>query len=201
MSAVATAPAPALTHLFTPRPLRWTVADFHRVGATGVFENRRPMLIRGVLLEQGQMNPLHATALELATDSLRLAFGTGWRFRSQLPFVLGLDIDPMPDLVIVSGGPRDFATTHPTTATLVVEVSDTTLALDMTEKAELYATAGIADYWVLDLDGRRLLVYRNPGPIPDGGQAYRAHQTLGPGDSVSPLGAPQAAIRVADLLP
>ncbi len=197
MSAIATPPA---FRTFTPRPLRWTVADFHRVGATGVFDNRRPVLIRGVLLEQGTMNPPHAIAVELTAEVLRTAFGIGWRTRVQLPLVLGLDTDPMPDLAMVAGNPRDSAT-HPTTAALVVEVSDTTLALDLTEKAELYATAGIADYWVLDLEGRRLLAFRDPGPIPDGGQAYRTHQTLGPGDSVAPLAAPQAVIRVADLLP
>jgi Uma2 family endonuclease len=184
-----------------PRPLRWTVADFHRVGETGVFEGRRPILIRGVILEQGMMNPPHATAVDLSAEVLRTVFGPGWRVRVQLPLVLGLDIDPMPDLAVVRGGPRDFALTHPTTAALVVEVSDTTLALDLTEKAELYATAGIADYWVLDLTGRRLLVFRDPSPVPAGGTAYRTHQTLGPAESATPLAAPNSPITVSDLLP
>jgi Uma2 family endonuclease len=180
--------------------LRWTVADFHRVGETGVFEGRRPVLIRGVILEQGMMNPPHATGIELVADALR-AFGPGWRPRVQLPLVLGLDTDPLPDVAIVAGGPRDHASAHPTTAALVVEVSDTTLALDLTEKAELYATAGVADYWVLDLTGRRLLVFRDPAPVPDGGAAYRTHLTLGPTDTVTPLAAPNAVVPVADLLP
>src|SRR5262249_32064485 len=80
-------------------------------------------------------------------------------------------------------------------------VSDTTLALDLTEKAELYATAGIPDYWVLDLTGRRLLVFRDPGPVAAGGAAYRTHLTLGPSESVTPLSAPNASVTVADLLP
>jgi Uma2 family endonuclease len=129
----------------------------------------------------------------------RAAFGTGWRFRVQLPLVLGLDTDPMPDFAMVAGNPRD-SSAHPTTAALVVEVSDTTLALDLTEKAEFYATAGIADYWVLDLEGRRLLVFRDPGSLPDGARAYRTHLTLGPSDSVSPLAAPGATICVKQLL-
>lgn len=199
MSVLATS-APAAT-IATPRPLRWTVADFHRVGETGVFEGRRPVLIRGVILEQGMMNPPHATGIDLAVDALRAAFGPGWRTRVQLPLVLGLDTDPLPDVAVVHGGPRDFATTHPSTAALVVEVSDTTLALDLTEKAELYATAGIGDYWVLDLTGRRLLVFRDPGPLSVGGTAYRTHLTLGPSDTIAPIDAPTAAIKVADLLP
>ena len=107
----------------------------------------------------------------------------------------------MPDIAVVAGGPRDFTATHPTTAGLVVEVSDTTLALDLAEKAELYATAGVSDYWVLDLTGRRLLVFRDPAPVAAGGAAYRTHLTLGPTDTVSPLAASSAVIAVADLLP
>ena len=205
MSALVTAPppvspiAPGVTH--PPRPLRWTVSEFHRVGETGVFEGRRPVLIRGVIVEQGMMNPPHATAIDLANDALRAAFGVGWRVRVQVPLVLGLDTDPLPDLALVPGNARDYATSHPTTAALVVEVADTTLALDMTEKAELYATAGVADYWIVDLVGKRLLVFRDPGPLPPGGSAYRAHQTLGPGEAVAPLSAPGSPVTVANLLP
>lgn len=199
MPALAT-PAPANPGV-APGPFRWTVADFHRVGETGVFEGRRPVLIRGVLLEQGMMNPPHATGINTALEALRTAFGAGWYPRVQLPLVLGLDTDPLPDVAIVPGGPRTFATVHPTTAALVVEVSDTTLALDLTEKAGLYATAGIADYWVIDLTGRRLLVLRDPAPVPDGGAAYRTHLTLGPADTITPLAAPVSRITVSELLP
>lgn len=186
---------------FTPRPLLWTVADFHRVGETGVFDNRRPVLIRGLILEQGMMNPPHALGVELVTEALRVAFGSRWRFRGQLPLVLGLDTDPMPDVAVIAGGVRDQGSVHPTMAVLVVEISDTTLALDLTEKAELYATAGVPDYWVLDLAGRRLLVLRDPAPIAAGGSAYRTQQTLGPTESITPSGAPNATIKVSDLLP
>jgi Uma2 family endonuclease len=199
MSAIITA-APSAP-VYAPKPLTWTVADFHRVGETGVFEGRRPVLIRGVLLEQGTMNPPHATGISLSVDALRAAFGPGWLARVQLPLVLGLDTDPLPDIAVVPGGPRDFASAHPATASLVVEVSDTTLALDLTTKAELYATAGVPDYWVLDLTGRRLLVFRDPAPVPDGGAAYRTHLTLAPADTVAPLAAPPSPITVADLLP
>jgi Uma2 family endonuclease len=199
MSTVAP-PTPFPTPVPLPRPLLWTVDEFHRVGETGAFKGRRAILIRGVILEQGPMNPPHAIAVELATETLRAAFGPGWRTRVQLPLVLGTDTDPMPDLSMVPGTPRD-STSHPTTAALVVEVSDTTLALDMTTRAEQYAEAGIADYWVLDLVGRRLLVFRDPAPITAGGHSYRTHLTLGPADSVAPLAAPSVTVAVADLLP
>ena len=77
--------------------MRWTCAEFHRFGDLGVFEGRRAMLIDGVILEEGPMNPPHAITLELVEESLRTAFGRGWRIRSQSPLVLGHDLDPEPD--------------------------------------------------------------------------------------------------------
>lgn len=208
MSATATPPAPTSTTTPPPvtgwpRPLRWTVDLFHAVNSTGVWKGRRPMLIRGVLLERGPMNPPHATALDLVTDALRAAFTTGWRVRVQTPLLLGLDTDPQPDVSVLAGSARDFATAHPTTAALVVEVSATTLTDDMTEMAELYATASIPEYWVLDLNARVLHVYRDPQPLPNnlGAIAYQTHLTFGPTDGVQPIAAPGQTVSVASLLP
>ncbi len=152
------------------------------------------MLIDGVILEQGPMNPPHAITLGLVEEALRSAFGIGWWLRQQLPLILGQDTDPEPDVAVVPGRPRDY-TGHPTTADLLVEVADSSLDFDTNEKQLLYARAGIRDYWVVDVNGRRLLVYRDP-------QAgdYSSQQTLGPADAVSPLAAPAARVRVADLL-
>lgn len=182
-------PAPAV-----PRPLRWTCAEFHRFGDMGVFEGRRAMLIDGVILEEGPMNPPHAMALGLVDEALRTAFGIGWWIRGQSPLVLGQDLDPEPDLAVVPGRPRDYAD-HPNTAVLVIEVADSSFDFDTNEKRLLYARAGIRDYWVVDINGRRLLVYRDP----QGGD-YASQQTFGPADTVSPLAAPGAIVRVADLL-
>ncbi len=177
-----------------PRPVHWTCAEFHRFGDLGVFEGRRAMLIDGVILEEGPMNPPHAITLELVEDSLRTAFGTGWRIRSQSPLVLGQDLDPEPDFAVMAGTPRS-SSGHPTMADLVVEVADSSLNFDTNEKRLLYARTGIRDYWVVDVNGRRLLVYRDPRA-----GDYTTQQALGPADAVSPLAAPAATVQVADLL-
>ena len=183
--------------------LRWTVAQFHRAASAGLFAGRRPVLLRGILWEQGEMNPPHADAILVCTEALRAAFGPSWTIRVQLPLVLSPDTDPMPDLAVVSGSVRANLGGHPTTAALVVEVSDTTFDTDVTEKAELYATAGIADYWVVDVNARTLLVFRDPAPLPAGlgATAYRTRHTFADTDAVSPLAVPTATIKVADLLP
>jgi Uma2 family endonuclease len=177
-----------------PRPLLWTCAEFHRIGDMGVFEGRRAMLIDGVILEEGPMNPPHAIALGLAEEAIRTAFGTGWWPRQQSPLVLGLHTDPEPDLAVVPGRPHDYSG-HPTTANLLVEVADSSLAFDTNEKRLLYARASISDYWVVDLNGRKLFVYRDP----QGGD-YATQQTLGPADAIAPLAAPTATLRIANLL-
>ena len=149
------------------------------------------------------MNPPHAVTILIVNEVLRVVFGTGWTIRVQLPLILSQETDPVPDLAVVVGGVRDFAVVHPTTATLVVEVSDTTLDPDLTTKAELYATAAIPEYWVIDVDNRQLHVFRDPVMLPEalGATAYKSHVTFGETDSVSPLALLGQTIRVAEMLP
>jgi Uma2 family endonuclease len=177
-----------------PQQLYWTCQEFHRVGDLGLFEGRRAMLIDGILMEQGPINPPHAISLGLTEQAIRAALGPGWWIRNQSPLVLGQDVDPMPDLAVVPGGPRSYAG-HATTADLVVEVADSSLQFDTNEKRLLYARAGIRDYWVVDVNGRRLLVYRDP----QSGD-YTSQQLLGSTDAVSPLAVPAATVMVADLM-
>lgn len=72
-----------------------------------------------------------------------------------------------------------------------------------TSGGSLYARAGIADYWIVNIPDRRVEVYREP--VPDGaapfGWRYGRTLALGPDERVSPLAAPEAAVTVADLLP
>ena len=185
-----------------PRNMLWTVDQFHYLGDLGMFEGRRAMLIDGVIVEEGPMNPPHRIALELTVDAVRQAFGTGWRLCIQLPLVLGQSTDPEPDVAVVAGSPRGVSS-HPTSASLVIEISDTSLRYDRTVKLGAYAAGGIGDYWVVDVNGRQLHVHRDP--IPDSsapfGYTYVNQTSFGPNDSVSPLAMPGASVKVADLLP
>lgn len=204
MSAATITPPPATAPTY-PRPLpqRWTVTEFNHMGDMGWFEGKRAFLLDGVIMEQGPMNPAHANSLGLLQYAIQAAFGAGWWPRVQMPLHVDEYNDPLPDLAVVPGGPRDYSDIHPTTAALVVEVSDTTLRADLTEKAERYATANVPEYWVLDVVGRELHVFRDPQPLPAGlgATAYRTHTTHAPADTVSPLAVPTAAVRVGDLLP
>ena len=178
-----------------PTAKLWTVDEFHRLSELGVFEGRQAQLIDGTILEEGPMNPPHATAVELAGEVLRVVFGKGWRVRSQLPIVLGQQTDPQPDFAFLRGSARDTVE-HPTTAELAVEISDASLKFDSTDKADRYSLAGIPEYWVLDLNGRQLLVFRDP--VANG---YGTKFTVAVDGSVAPLAVPGVTVAVAALLP
>jgi Uma2 family endonuclease len=190
-----------------PRPVpefhgqTWTADDFHDIPNPERFEGRRLFLLHGEIWEQGRMNPPHATFLYVATDALRRIFDSGFLVRPQLDLQLDDGTKVVPDVLVVRGSVRDFLHAHPTTADLIVEVSDTTLFFDTTTKAELYATAGVPDYWVLDVNARRLLVFRDPAPVASNGHAYRLSRTFAEMDTVTPVAAPTQPVRVAELLP
>jgi Uma2 family endonuclease len=79
---------------------------------------------------------------------------------------------------------------------LVVEVADSTLGFDLRTKAALYARAGIAEYWVLDIAGRRMIVHRNPQA-----GTYVSVAAYNEDESVAPLAAPDSCFRIRDTFP
>jgi Uma2 family endonuclease len=186
-----------------PPPVRWTCDDFHDVCDAGVFEGRNVILVDGELLEMPAPNPPHNTAVSLADYLFKSIFQTGFVVRVQMGLELGQTTDPVPDLAVVPGDVRTFATVQPTTAVLVVEVSDSTLAYDIGDKANLYAAGGIADYWVIDVAHDLLQVFRDPRPDPGQphGHSYFHQTTLGRIGSIAPLAAPTRVVSVNDLLP
>jgi Uma2 family endonuclease len=187
-----------------PRRRLWTRHEFYRLVDLNFFLGQRVELIEGEIVQMPAQKNLHALAIELTREALDKAFGSGHWVRVQM----SLDLTPLsvpdPDLAVVSGNPRDHSTAdNPKTALLIVEVSDTTLRYDRRRKASLYARAGIADYWIVNLVHRQLEVRRNP--VPDSRQRYgfrySSRTILAPSDFVTPLATPQARIAVADLLP
>lgn len=182
-------------------PFRFTREQYYEMGRQGYFNGRRVERIHGEIVEMSPIGWPHVVGCRKTGEALEAAFaGVAWiNLGNPIPTE---DSDPQPDVMVVPGRFEDY-TDHPTTALLIVEVADSTLFRDTTTKAEVYATAGVADYWVLDLDGRRLIVFRDPQPLPAGlgGAAYRTRTEFADTDTVAPLAAPAAQLRVADLLP
>jgi Uma2 family endonuclease len=184
------------------RPFRFTRAQYFRLAELGFFAGKRVERIRGEIVETSPINWPHVVGCRKTGHALEVAFaGVGWVSRYEQSISLA-DSDPEPDVMVVAGRFEDYSD-HPTTALLIVEVSDTTLDHDVTVKAEVYAEAGLPEYWVLDLNARQLIVFRDPAPLAAGlgATAYATRLTLNPADTVSPLAAPGATITVGDLLP
>lgn len=182
-----------------------TVDEFDRAWSAGVFgPQERLELIEGEVIRKlsPQESP-HATATSLVAEALCAAFGVGCYVRTQLPLQLDAYSKPEPDVAVVRGQIRDYARVHPTTALMVVEVSDSTLTYDRDRKAELYAAAGIQEYWIVNLNDRILEVHRQPVEVGSGSSrfGYESITHYSESESVTPLGALDATIAVSDLLP
>lgn len=218
------------TALSEPTPVAWTDAEFDRMVALGIlpanhsrqgvkftrdqyramaehgfFDGRNVCLLNGEVIEMAAMKEPHACGVSLVVDALRAVIPAGYYVRFQMPLDVDTANDPEPDVSVVRGDARtyrDSPTAPPAAdALIVVEVAHTTLDQDITTKAEVYATAGIADYWVVDVESHRLLVFRDPQPIAAGGIAYRTCLRRYAGDTVTLLAVPNVPIAVADLLP
>jgi Uma2 family endonuclease len=186
-----------------------TVEEFDRAWAAGVYgpEERLELIDGEVIKKVSPQESPHATGTNLCAEEMRAAFGKGHHVRTQEPLLLGIRTRPEPDVAVVVGEIRDYAAAHPATAVLLIEVADTTVRYDTTSKAALYASAGIQEYWVLNLKRRVLEVYRDPTqrakPVVGTGASakYLTVFTLTGTDSITPLGAPNSLISVSDLLP
>ena len=186
-----------------PQARRWSKEEYHAMWDLGWFNDQRVELLDGEIVEMPNPNPPHCVSLDKVAEFLFGHFPRSrYWVRNQMPLDLGLDVEPQPDLT-VADGPRPSFTGHPTTALLVVEISDSTLAIDRGMKRAIYARAGIADYWIVNINDRCLEVYRRPvaDATAERGFRYDEVMILREDETVSPLAAPAAVVPVSDLLP
>jgi Uma2 family endonuclease len=186
------------------RARHWTRKEYERLVELGVLHEDEPIeLIGGQMIVAEPKNSPHATAVGLTADALRSAFGSGWVVREQDPIALDDESEPEPDVAVVAGRIRDYSQAHPARPVLIVEVADSSLSFDRRYKGSLYARAGIADYWIVNVRRRVLEVYREPviASAARFGWKYDRVRILKPEATVSPLALPDATIPVADLLP
>ncbi len=174
-----------------------TIDQYDRMIAAGIFDQRqRVELIHGELREMNPIGPEH----EIVVDKL-----TEWSFES-LPKktvwvrvqnsigIAELDSAPEPDIVWVSR--RDYRTTRPagSDVLLIIEVSESSLAFDRREKSELYASAGIREYWIVNLVDHCIEVHREPSS-----GKYRNVVAYQGEASISPLTFPTISLSVKQI--
>jgi Uma2 family endonuclease len=192
-AALATATAPVL--------YRISVDEYDRMVAAGVFsDDPRIELIEGLLVKKMPKKPPHVVATAKLERLLARVLPPRWHIRKEDPLRIPDFNEPEPDLAIVAGVLEDYGARHPgpDEVALIVEVSESTLAIDRGDKLSAYATGGVPMYWIVNLVDRRIEVYTQPGP---GGYQLRQDFTPGLDVAVVLAGLECGRIPVADILP
>jgi Uma2 family endonuclease len=192
----------ATTQPQRPHPKRWTKREFNKAVERGWFSGTRIHLYRGELIEMPAQGHLHVRAVSNATSAILSVFEKPmYVVRIQAPFEVAGESMPEPDLAVCTAE-QSKRLPHPDSAVLLIEISDTSHAYDH-QKALDYAAAGVPDYWIVDVNGRCVKVFRDPRPdsTSETGFRYADFRTLQEGEVLSPLAKPTAEIGVSDLLP
>jgi len=182
---------------------RWTRAEYDHLVELGVFQpGERIELLEGQLVVRESPGREHSSGIRRVVRTLQRALGDTWQIDSQFPFALDDVSEPQPDVAVVPLDPNLYRDGHPSHAVLLVEVAWSSYRIDHNYKAGLYARAGIAEYWIVDLPRETLEVHRSPELSREAVHGWRYAQvdTLTKSASVTPLVAPGVVIPVADLL-
>jgi Uma2 family endonuclease len=168
-------------------------SEYDQMVELGLFQDERVELLRGVLVKMSPQLAPHASTVQKLNQLLMTQLGGRFTLRIQSPLALSDDTEPEPDVAVVPLG--DYETEHPTTALLLIEVSDTTLKKDR-RKAAMYASAGIGEYWIVNLGARTVELYVSPDH-----DRYAEVRTLRAGETLRPAALVDIAIAVAEILP
>lgn len=167
------------------RTRTYTVAEYHEMIDRGVLTTMDKVeLIEGRLVDKMPKNPPHESAITRLNRRLLRLLPDDWQLRPQGPVTFTTS-EPEPDFTIARGAEADFDTRHPEPGEvgLLVEVSDSSLAFDRSDKWRVYGRGGVPVYWVVNVVDRRIEVYTDPtGPAAQPG--YRTRTDYPPGTAV-----------------
>ena len=176
----------------------FTVDDYYRMDTLGISsEGVRTELVKGEIIEMNPMRARHAAAVNRVGDRMVSLLEDKTLLRAQLPLRLNACNEPQPGLALVKARRDFYEFRHPGPADvfLVIEISDTSLDYDRDVKVGVYAAARIPEFWVLNLVGSALLVFRSPSR-----GDYRTLLRYQRGEHLSMFAFPDIEIAMADLL-
>ena len=172
-----------------PTRHRLDVDDYHRMVDAGILgKEDRVELIDGEIIDMAPIGQGHAAVVGGLTRSLVMACGDKAIVWVQNPIRLDRRSEPQPDFAILRPRADFYAAGKrpgPSDVLLLVEVADSSLRYDLTVKLPLYARAGIAELWIVDLKRRALDAFRRPA-----GDGYAEVSTHRPGDRLALAAAP-----------
>jgi Uma2 family endonuclease len=150
--------------LASPAIYRMTVDEYERM--EGVLDDPRVELIAGYLVRKIGKHAPHVWAVTRLLKALIALLPAGWTWRKEDPIRIPDFDEPEPDITILRGSDEDYRNRVPDAkdATLVVEVSESTLARDRGDKRIAYARGKIPTYWIVNLVDRCIELHTGPGP-------------------------------------
>jgi Uma2 family endonuclease len=175
-------------------PAKLSLEEYERMIEAGVFATlpRRLELINGEIRQMSPIGDPHAEVVDRLEDwGHESTRGKPIRVRIQNAIrIPEAASSPEPDVSWVvkrnywrgKPGPKDIL--------LIIEVADSSLPEDTGEKALLYASAGISDYWVVNLKNKTVEVRRNPGP-----NGYGPPEVFSGDSEIRTLKCPDAVLR------
>ena len=174
---------------------KWTIDEYHRLVETGLLDDKRVELLQGIIVDMPPEGLPHAFYCSESVDYLKNLLGDRAKVREAHPITLPDDSEPEPDIAIVRTPSRQYRDRHPYPADIfwLIEYADSTLRKDINEKKQVYAAAGIQEYWVVNLQVLELIVFRD---LESG--TYRYETKLATGN-ISPLSFPDLQIDIRKL--
>lgn len=179
------------------RPWRFSTEDYYRLAEAGILsEDERVELIKGEVIDMTPIGSHHSAGVDRLARFLFRRLDDSVIVRIQSSIQLDEGVAPQPDITILHSRDDYYADALPTPADvlLLIEVADTSVRFDRTEKADLYAQHGIAEYWLIDLTKNAVLVHTSPSPL-----GYRSVETKEYNDVWTPRLLPDLSINGKDI--
>lgn len=174
-----------------------TGTEFDAMVGRGAFDcigPKRVELIHGELRFMNPAGPIHDDLIDYLTRwSVNATNQGAANVRIQSGFICD-DNRPEPDILWLQ--PRRYGRIKPTAkdVLLLIEVSDSSLANDLLEKAKIYAEAGVLEYWVVDIHSSRIHVMSE---ATDG--LYRKIEIVSSPKPLAPQCLPRAILDTSEL--
>lgn len=174
---------------------KWSISQWHDLVDTGVLAGKPVELLNGEIAEMSPEGEQHTFTNDDVAEMLREKFKGFAKIRESHPVTLD-NSEPEPDIAIVRLPKTIYKEHHPYPEDiyLLIEVSRSTLKLDLQTKSKIYARNGIPEYWIIDLVNKKLIVHTQPS---DNSYAQVVEYKSG---SITPQAFPNVAIPLEQIL-
>ena len=177
---------------------RFSVKEYYRMAETGVLRpGARVELLNGEITDMSPIGPFHGGVTNYLSQHFMLAARGRWVVTVQNPVRLDDHSEPQPDLMLLKPATDFYRNRHPQPEDiyLLVEISDSSLTRDLSEKLPAYGHAGIPEVWIVNLNDETIEVFREPHF-----SGYASKTVLRPGDTAQTLVFPDLTVNVSELV-